>query len=279
MKNPVVTVFIIFFLFFTGSLSEKASGKDFYRTYEIIELGVNSLTLEDNDGNVIEVEKKAPEAYKAGYKVRYDSVRKRLKPYRWQDYKVTAISDDSITLLHKSGDTLSLPGHYSKEYMIGDSVRYDSVGSKLQPDDEKSQWQQYTVVSESRNQILIRNNQGKEVALKVNNNKYADAVPVGDGLSLQTNDNEFADRRRVYIPLYEVGDMVRYDAKTNKLRKETRRTYDWHDYEIKEVTTDKLYLTNQKKEELTLENIYDDKYRAGDRVKYDRLNNLLKKAR
>ena len=93
------------------------------------------------------------------------------------------------------------------------------------------------------------------------------------------NNNEFKDRRGVYIPLYEVGDKVRYDSKNNKIKKETHRTYDWQAYIVKGVTVDKLFLVNGKGEELTLKNIYGDYYRAGDKVKYDRLNNLLKKAR
>jgi hypothetical protein len=279
MKSPVVIVFIVSFLVFTGFHFNEVSAEDYYRTFEIIGLDANSLTLKDNDGNVIEVEKAAPEDYKIGYKVRYDSVRNRLKPYRWQEYKVTAVSDDSITLEHKSGDTLNLPGNYSNEYKVGDSVRYDSIGDKLQPYDETSQWQQYTVIAESRNQIVLRNNQGEEIMLKVNNNKYAEPVPMGDGLSLRLNNNEFTDQRGLYIPMYEVGDKVRYNAKNNKLKKETHRTYDWQDYEIKEITEEKLFLVNEKGKEVTLKNTYGNEYRAGDKVKYDRLNNILKKAR
>jgi hypothetical protein len=93
------------------------------------------------------------------------------------------------------------------------------------------------------------------------------------------NNNELKERRGVYIPLYEVGDKVRYNSKNNKIKKETHRTYDWQAYIVKEITEDKLFLVNVKGEELTLKNIYGDDYRAGDKVKYDRLNNLLKKAR
>ena len=200
MKNPMIIFIMVSCLYLAGFQSGAVRAGDYYRTYEITALGDNSLTLKDNDGNVIEVEKPAPDDYKVGYKVRYDSVRKRLKPYRWQDYTVTAVSDEAITLLHKSGETLTVPGQYSKEYKVDDSVRYDSVSNKLQPEDEVSQWQQYTVVSESRDQIVIRNNQGEEINLKINNNKYAGVVPTGEGLSLRMNNNEFAVRRDVQIP-------------------------------------------------------------------------------
>jgi hypothetical protein len=57
------------------------------------------------------------------------------------------------------------------------------------------------------------------------------------------------------------------------------RTYDWQHYKVKEVTADKLVLITDNMEELSLENTYGSKFKAGDRVKYDRLNNLLKKTR
>ena len=51
--------------------------------------------------------------FRVGYKVRYNSIRKRLRKYRWQDYEVTVINSDSITLLHKTGDTISVTGDYA----------------------------------------------------------------------------------------------------------------------------------------------------------------------
>ena len=64
----------------------------------------------------------------------------------------------------------------------------------------------------------------------------------------------------------------------NKLKKGVIRTYDWQEYKVKEVTKEHLILLNKNKEELVLENTYGTKFTAGASVKYDRLNNLLKKA-
>ena len=99
MKKPGIMIFAIMFCVFTLSQFCEAKRKDYYRTFEIINKTENSLTLQDNDGNIIEVDKD-PADYKVGYNVRYDSVRKRLRPYRWQDYKVAEITDSTIILEH-----------------------------------------------------------------------------------------------------------------------------------------------------------------------------------
>jgi hypothetical protein len=93
------------------------------------------------------------------------------------------------------------------------------------------------------------------------------------------NNNLYPERRGVYIGKYKVGDLVRYNASSNKLKKGVIRTYDWQEYEVKVVTDAKLILINKNKEELVLENTYDSQFKAGDPVKYDRLNDLLKKLR
>jgi hypothetical protein len=93
------------------------------------------------------------------------------------------------------------------------------------------------------------------------------------------DNNLYPERRGVYIGRYKVGDLVRYNASKVKLKKGVLRTYDWQDYTIKEVTEDQLVLINTNKKELTLENTYSTQFKAGDKVKYDRLNNLLKKVR
>ena len=245
---------------FIGFQINDAKCREYYRTFEIIGITANSMTLKDSDGNVITVDKK-PEDLKVGYNVRYDSVRKRLHRDRWQDYEVTAISNDAITLHHKSGDVLSVAGNYTREFAVGDQVRYDSVGNKLEPAEKGTgQWKQYTVVAESSDKITLQDRDGQKIILYFNNNLYPE----------QTG---------VYLGKYNVGDHVRYNAATNQLRKGIIRTYDWHDYKVKEVTEKQIILINKDKEEVTLKNKYDGEFQAGDPVKYDRLNDMLKKAR
>ena len=259
MKKPGIIVSLVFFLFFTSFQLSEAKRKNYYRTFEIIAITGNNLTLQDGDGNVIEINREAGN-YKVGYKVRYDSVRKRLRAYRWQDYKVIAISDYSITLQHKTGDTLSVEGNYLNRYEVGDPVRYDSVDKKLQPNEDSGQWKQYTVSAAYSDKIILQANDGEQIILPMDNNLYP-------------------ERRGVYIGKYETGDLVRYNATTNKLKKGVLRTYDWQDYAVKEVAFGKLILHNEDGEELVLDNIYDLRLEAGEQVKYDRLNNLLKKVR
>ena len=259
MKKLGITIFFVAIFIFTAFHQSEAKRKNYYRTFKIIGITENGLTLQDNDGNIIEVDKD-PSDHKVGYKVRYDSIRKRLRAYRWQDYKVSAISGDSITLQHKTGDTLSVKGNYTGKYKIGDQVRYNSLDNKLLSDENSGQWKQYTVVEASGNEIVIQSNDGQQVTLHMDNNLYP-------------------ERRGVYIGRYKVGDLVRYNASKVKLKKGVIRTYDWQDYTIKEVTEDQLVIINTNKKELTLEITYSTQFKAGDKVKYDRLNNLLKKVR
>lgn len=257
-KLGLIVLLIASFIFMPFQYCE-AKRKNYYRTFEIIGINEQGLILQDSDGNVIEVNKD-PGDFKTGYKVRYDSVRKRLRAYRWQDYKVTAIAANSITLQHKTGETLLLEGIYTGTYDIGDLVRYNAVEKKLQPAQDSGKWQQYTVVESSPDTVTLEDNRGQQVILHMDNNVYP-------------------ERRGVYIGKYKVGDLVRYNASSNKLKKGVIRTYDWQEYEILEVTDDQLILINKNKEELVLENTYGSQFDAGDPVKYDRLNNLLKKMR
>ena len=131
MKKLEIFVFVISLVIFIGYQDSDAKGENFYRTYEIIGMTENSLTLRDSYDNVIEVNKD-PKDYKVGYNVRYDKIRKRLRGYRWQDYEVTAVYGEKITLRHKSGDTLTVEKNYKDNFKVGDQVRYDTVDNKLQ---------------------------------------------------------------------------------------------------------------------------------------------------
>jgi hypothetical protein len=113
-----------------GFQHSEAGQKDYYRTYEIIAISENGLTLQDSSENIIEVDED-PKDYKVGYTVRYDRIRKRLRLNRWQEYEVTDVLSDMLTLMHKSGDTLKVGKDYSDKFEVGDRVRYDSVDKKL----------------------------------------------------------------------------------------------------------------------------------------------------
>ena len=132
MKKFVIPTIAMLFLFCGINSS---FGDTFWRTYEVVAISDNSLTLVDEDGNQGEVNNKDNIDIKVGYKVRYDDVRKVLKKDRWQDYTVRKVSSSSITLVHKTGDTLTLKAgdlktHINK-FKKGDHVSYDSVDKHL----------------------------------------------------------------------------------------------------------------------------------------------------
>lgn len=131
MKKALIPVSVLLFLVFgLGS----SLGDTYWRTYEVVAKSADSLTLVDSDGTQVEVNKD-PENYEIGYRVRYDDVRDVLKKDRWQDYTVLKVSSNSITLVHKSGEKLTLESgdlktHISK-FKKDDKVRYDSVDKHL----------------------------------------------------------------------------------------------------------------------------------------------------
>lgn len=131
MKQILVPVLAILFLVCTISISY---GDTYWRTYEVFAISDNSLTLVDSNGSQVELNKD-PKDYKVGYKVRYDSVRDILKKDHWQDYTVRKVSSSSITLKHKTGDSLTLKSgevktHFNK-FKKGDAVSYDAVNKHL----------------------------------------------------------------------------------------------------------------------------------------------------
>lgn len=234
---------------------EISFARDNYRTYEVIEISDNSLTLKDSGGNVINVDKD-PEGYRAGYKVRYDSSRNRLKQYRWQDYDVHEVTDKTIRLKHKTGDEISVNGNFSGKYAIGDRIRYDTIDRKIQPGKKLIQWEQYEVIEAAYNKLTLKSKSGETVTLLA---------------------NEFSGFQGVYFGRYNVGDLVQYDAENNKLKKGGRKTYQWKDYEVVTTTDNSITLRNAQGEELVLQGKYVRRYRVGDLVKYDALNDNIKK--
>ncbi len=131
MEKRLTQVLAILFLLCFASSS---FGDTYWRTYEVVAISDNSLTLVDSEGTQIEVNKD-PKDYKVGYNVRYDDVRDVLKKDRWQDYTVRKVSNSSITLDHKTGDTLTLASGDVKTHLgkfkKGDMVSYDSAGKHL----------------------------------------------------------------------------------------------------------------------------------------------------
>jgi hypothetical protein len=127
--NKLTILFIIASLFILCGF-QNSFAKDYYKTYEVVEILENGLTLKNSAGELITVDKKT-EGYKVGYDVRYDKIRNRLKEHRWQDYEVINVTKSAITLQHKTGDELSVQGNFYRKYNKGDQVRYDIIDKKI----------------------------------------------------------------------------------------------------------------------------------------------------
>ena len=136
-KKIHVLALAIMFLLWSFSLSNSDT---YWRTYEVIAISNNSLTLADSDGTQIVVHKEDTKDYKVGYNVRYDDVRDVLKKDRWQDYTVREVSNNSIILEHKTGDELKLESGELKtsldKFKKNDKVSYDAVGEHLKAIDK-----------------------------------------------------------------------------------------------------------------------------------------------
>ena len=255
MKKRLLITIIALAIIFILQGYQNSFARDNYKTYEVVETTDKGLSLRDRLGNVIDLDKD-PGGFKVGYKVRYDSTRNRLKKYRWQDYEVQGVTSEGITLKHKTGDEVTVQGNFSGKFTIGDKVRYDTVDGKILPAKKLIQWEQYEVIEVSYNKLTLKNERGEIVTLHA---------------------KEFAGFQGEYFGSYEVGELVQYDAEKNKLKKGGRKTYQWNDYKVVATSDNSITLRSDQGEELVLQGKYLRRYRVGDLVKYDALNDIIKR--
>ena len=135
MKKYFFLLLSGFFLIVSLNCST-ARGDTYWRTYTIVGISGNNITLADKDGNQYLIQED-PKDYKAGYKVRYDSVRHILKKERWQEYKIKKISNETITLKHENGDILKVRNTYGGKFEEGDKVRFDTTSEDMMLSKEK----------------------------------------------------------------------------------------------------------------------------------------------
>lgn len=72
-----ITLFIISLTFFIFLLSP-AMARNYYKTYEVVEVTEKVIVLESSGGKKIEIDKSRRPALKKGDKVRYDKIKNRL---------------------------------------------------------------------------------------------------------------------------------------------------------------------------------------------------------
>ena len=133
MKKLVILA-IALLVVFAGFPNSYA--KTYYRTFEVAEITSEGIVLKDFEGGKFLVEKdpsKISGGLKVGDSVRYDTVRKVLKKNAWQPAEITKITDRTITLQLRNGDTveMSMQSKYQGKFKQGDQIFYSASSQKI----------------------------------------------------------------------------------------------------------------------------------------------------
>ena len=133
MKKLVILA-IALLVVFAGFQNSYA--KTYYRTFEVAEITNEGIVLKDFEGGRFLVEKdpsKISGGLKVGDSVRYDTVRKVLKKNAWQPAEITKITDRTITLQLRNGDTveMSMQSKYQGKFKQGDQIFYSASSQKI----------------------------------------------------------------------------------------------------------------------------------------------------
>ena len=129
MKKLVILA-IALLIIFAGFPSSYA--KTYYRTFEVVEITDEGIILKDFEGGTFLVEKD-PGDLQVGDVVRYDTVRNRLKKSPWQPAKIINMTDRTISLQLRSGETVevNMQAKYSNNFMEGDQVHYNASKGQI----------------------------------------------------------------------------------------------------------------------------------------------------
>jgi len=133
MKKTVILA-IALLIIFAGFPNSYA--KTYYKTFEIVEIQSDGIVLMDFEGGKLLVEKDPSTingGLKVGDSVRYNSVRNVLKKNPWQPAKITKMTDRTITLQLRSGETVdvNMRAKYSNDFMEGDQVQYKASKGQI----------------------------------------------------------------------------------------------------------------------------------------------------
>ena len=129
MKKLVILA-IALLIIFAGFPNSYA--KTYYRTFEVVEITDQGIILKDFEGGRFLVEKD-PGDLQVGDVVRYDTVRNRLKKSPWQPAKIVNMTDRTITLQLRSGDTVdvNMKAKYSNNFMKGNQIHYNASTGQI----------------------------------------------------------------------------------------------------------------------------------------------------
>lgn len=133
MKKPVILA-IALLIIFAGFPNSYA--KTYYRTFEVVEIQSDGIVLMDFEGGKLLVEKDPSTingGLKVGDSVRYDRGKNRLKKNPWQPAKITKMTDRTITLQLRSGETVdvNMRAKYSNDFMEDEQVQYKASKGQI----------------------------------------------------------------------------------------------------------------------------------------------------
>jgi len=130
MKKTIIFAVALLLVFPCFNESYARRGKNFYETYDIVEINKDGIVIQGFEGAKLQINKDS-EGYQVGDRVRYDNTRDRLKKAAWQPAKVIRITDRIITLQLNNSEIIevNMRSGYRNKFQKGDSVKYkDSTG-------------------------------------------------------------------------------------------------------------------------------------------------------
>ena len=134
MKRTIVFAVALLLVFVCFNESYARRGKNFFKTYDIVEINEDGIVIQDFEGAKLQINKD-PQAYQIGDRVRYDNSRNRLKKAAWQPAKIIKITDRIITLQQNNSEIIevNMRSGYRNKFQKGDSVKYkDSTGQIME---------------------------------------------------------------------------------------------------------------------------------------------------
>ena len=129
MKKLIIfTIPLFVFLVFC----QNTDARTYYRTFEVAEITSEGIVLKNFEGGRFLIHKN-PQGFQVGDIVRYDPVRNRLKKSPWQPAAVLKITDRTITIQIRDGETVdvNMRSKYRNEFQEGEQVQYNAAKGQL----------------------------------------------------------------------------------------------------------------------------------------------------
>ena len=132
MKRLIILAVALLIVIGCFNNSYARRGRNYYKTYEIVEFKKAGIVIKDFEGTKFLIDKDS-QGYKIGDRVRYDNVRNRLRKSPWQPATITKMTDRTISLRLSNGDKqdINMKSKYRGEYRKGDIVHYNASNGQL----------------------------------------------------------------------------------------------------------------------------------------------------